>query len=134
MSSPARTSRTRPDPVASFFGNLVSKGHDPLLHHASGTLRLDLQSETGVERWYLTMASGDVTVSHRNAKADATIGMDRKLFEGMTRGTVNLSAALLRGVLQIDGDLNLIMAFDRLLPGPSRSRASFLERQEDLAG
>ena len=60
--------------------------------------------------------------------------MDRKLFEGMTRGTVNLTAALLRGVLQIDGDLTLIMAFDRLLPGPRRSQASFLERQDELAG
>ena len=74
-----------PDPVASFFEELSSKGHDPLLHHASGTLRLDLQLETGIERWYLTMAKGDLAVSHRNAKADATIRMDRKLFEGMTR-------------------------------------------------
>jgi putative sterol carrier protein len=134
LSPTARTSRSAPDPVASFFEELSSKKHDPLLHHASGTLRLDLQMETGIERWYLTMAKGDLTVSHRNARADATIKMDRKLFEGMTRGTVNLTAALLRGVLQIDGDLNLMMAFDRLLPGPKRSRATFLERQEELAG
>jgi len=134
LSSTTRTSRSAPDPIASFFEDLSSKGHEPLLHHASGTLRLDLQMEKGVERWCLTMTKGDVTVSHRNAKADATIRMDRKLFEGMTRGTVNLTAALLRGVLQIDGDLSLIMAFDRLLPGPRRSRATFLERQEELAG
>ena len=80
MSPTARTSRTVPDPIASFFEELSSKGHEPLLHHASGTLRLDLQLETGIERWYLTMA------------------------------------------------------FDRLLPGPRRSRATFLERQEELAG
>jgi len=134
MSPTARSSPSKPDPIASFFGDLASKGHEPLLHHASGTVRLDLRLENGAERWYLTMAKGDLTVSHRNAKADATIGMDRKLFEGMTRGTVNLTAALLRGVLKIDGDLSLIMAFDRLLPGPRRSRASFLERQEELAG
>jgi len=130
----ASSSRSVPDPIASFFEELSSKGHEPLLHHASGTLRLDLQLETGIERWYLTMAKGDLSVSHRNARADATIRMDRKLFAGMTRGTVNLTAALLRGVLQIDGDLNLIMTFDRLLPGPKRSRATFLERQEELAG
>ena len=134
MSPTASTSRSGPDPIASFFEDLSSRGHEPLLHHASGTLRLDLKLEKGVERWYITMVKGDVAVSHRNAKADASIRMDRKLFEGMTRGTVNLTAALLRGVLQIEGDLNLIMAFDRLLPGPRRSRATFLERQEELAG
>jgi len=134
LSPTARTSRSGPDPIASFFEDLSSRGHEPLLHHASGTLRLDLKLEKGVERWYITMVKGDVAVSHRNAKADASIRMDRKLFEGMTRGTVNLTAALLRGVLQIEGDLNLIMAFDRLLPGPRRSRATFLERQEELAG
>jgi len=134
LSPTASTSRSGPDPIASFFEDLSSRGHEPLLHHASGTLRLDLKLEKGVERWYITMVKGDVAVSHRNAKADASIRMDRKLFEGMTRGTVNLTAALLRGVLQIEGDLNLIMAFDRLLPGPRRSRATFLERQEELAG
>jgi SCP-2 sterol transfer family len=134
VSPTERRSRSRPDPIASFFGDLASKGHDPLLHHASGTLRLDLQSGDGVERWHLAMAKGDIVVSHRNAKADATIRMDRKLFEGMTRGTVNLMAALLRGVLRIEGDLSLIMAFDRLLPGPRRSRESFLERQDELIG
>ena len=134
MSSTAKTSRSRPDPVDAFFAELTSKRHEPLLHHTTGSLRLDLQTEDGVECWYLSMVRGDVSVSHRNAKADATIRMDRKLFAGMTRGSVNLTAALLRGVLQINGDLTLIMAFDRLLPGPRRSQASFLERQDELAG
>jgi putative sterol carrier protein len=134
ISTTAKIRRSRPDPVALFFENLVSKGHEPLLHHASGTLRIDLQTEEGVERWFVTMTRGDVTVSHRNTRADATMRMDRKLFEGMVRGVVNLGAALLRGVLQIDGDLGLVMAFDRLFPGPRRSLASFLERQDELAG
>ncbi len=134
MGPAATRTRSRPDPVEAFFGELVSKGHEPLLHHASGILRIDLRLEDGVERWLLTMTRGDVAVSHRNGRPDATLRMDRKLFEGMVRGSVNLGAALLRGVLEADGDLNLITAFDRLLPGPRRSRATFLERQEALAG
>ena len=134
MSPVARASRPKPDPISTFFTDLASKGHEPLLHRASGTLRLDLPLESGVERWYVTMTKGDVAVSHRNARADATLRMDRKLFEGMVKGSVNLTAALLQGVIQIEGDLNLITAFDRLLPGPRRSRASFLERQQELAG
>jgi putative sterol carrier protein len=134
MSPTARATRPRPDPVAAFFDNLVSKGHEPLLHHASGTVRVDLRADEAVEHWCITMVKGDVSVSHRNAKADATIRMDKKLFEGMVKGTVNLTAALLRGVLEIGGDIALIMAFDRLFPGPKRSLVSYLERQEELAG
>jgi len=134
MGSSARTTHPKPDATATFFENLVSKGNEPLLHHVSGTVRLDLRNGEAVEHWYLIMVKGDVTVSHRNTKADATIGMDKKLFEGMTRGTVNLTASVLRGLLDVEGDLGLLSAFDRLLPGPRRSQASFLERQEQLAG
>jgi putative sterol carrier protein len=97
-------------------------------------VRFDLRDGEAVEHWYITMAKGDVSVSHRCAKADATMRMDKKLFEGMTRGTANLTASLLRGLLEVDGNLGLLSAFDRLLPGPRRSRVSFLERQEELAG
>ena len=133
MSPSARTARPKPDAAATFFENLASKGHDPLLHHTSGTVRLDLRIGEAIERWYLTLVKGDIMVSHRSAKTDATIRMDKKLFEGMTRGSVNLNASLLRGLLEVEGDLRLLSAFDRLLPGPRRSQVSFLERQEELA-
>jgi len=134
MSPPVRTARPKPDAAATFFENLNSKEHEPLLHHASGTVRLDLRVGEAVEHWYLRMVKGDVSVSHHSTKADATIRMEKRLFEGMTRGTVNLTASVLRGLLELEGDLGLLSAFDRLLPGPRRSRASFLERQEELAG
>jgi len=117
-----------------FFENLTSKGHEPLLHHTTGTIRLDLRNGDAVEYWFLTIVKGDVAVSHRKAKADATIRMDKRRFEGATRGSVNLNAALLRGLLEVEGDLGLLSAFDRLLPGPRRSKDSFLERQQELAG
>ncbi len=134
MNPSAPNARPQPDAVTRFFENIASKGYEPLLHHASGTVRLDLRNEEAIEHWYLTMLKGDVTVSHRKGKADATLRMDKKLFEGMTKGGVNLNASLLRGLLEVEGDLGLLSAFDRLLPGPRRSRASFLERQEELAG
>jgi putative sterol carrier protein len=134
MSTPIQTGRPKPDATATFFETLVVKEHEPLLHHTTGTVRLDLRIGEAVERWYLRMVKGDVSVSHRNAKADATVRMDKKLFEGMTKGTVNFTASLLRGQLEVDGDLALLSAFDRLLPGPKRSLASFLERQGELSG
>src|SRR6202050_1893095 len=133
MTSSPRTARPRPDVTATYFANLAARGHEPRLRRASGTVRLDLRSGEKVEHWYLTMVKGDISVSHRNAKADATVGMDKKLFEGMTRGTVNCTASLLRGLIAVEGALSLLSALDRLLPGPRRSLASFLERQQELA-
>ncbi len=134
MCPPSTSTQSKPDPAAAFFEDLNSKGHEPLLHHASGSLRLDLQDGEAVEHWYLTMDKGDVSVSHRKVKADVTIRMDRKLFEGMARGTVNLTTSLLRGLLEVEGNLGLLGDFDRLIPGPKASRNSFLKRQEELAG
>ena len=121
-------------PGRQILRELASKGHEPLLHHASGTLRFDLRDGTRRRALVRHHGQGDVTVSHRNAKADAVMRIDKKLFEGMAKGTVNLTAALLRGVVEVEGDLGLLSSFDRLFPGPERSRASFLERQEELAG
>ncbi len=134
MSRSAHSARPQPDAVSKFFEDLASKGHEPLLHHTSGTVRLDLRSQVAEQHWYLTMIKGDIMISRRHAKADATIRMDKKLFEGMTKGSVNLTASLLRGLLEVEGDLGLLSAFDRLLPGPRRSQASFLEREAELAG
>ncbi|MGA2837874.1 MAG: SCP2 sterol-binding domain-containing protein [Acidimicrobiales bacterium] len=134
MGPVSASARPRPDGVATFFEDLVTRGHQPLLRHTSGTVRLDLRTDDGVEHWLVTISKGDISVTHRKSRADASIGMERKLFEKMAKGSVNLNAAMLRGVLDIDGNLALLMAFDRLLPGPRRSRASFLERQEELAG
>jgi SCP-2 sterol transfer family len=134
VSPSPRTARPKPDATATFFADLATRGHEPRLRRASGTVRLDLRSGEAVEHWYLTMVKGDIKVSHRNAKADATVGVDKKLFEGMTRGTVNCTASLLRGLIAVEGELALLSALDRLLPGPRSSQASFLERQQELAG
>ncbi|MGO8870194.1 MAG: SCP2 sterol-binding domain-containing protein [Acidimicrobiales bacterium] len=132
MSPTPRSTRSRPEPAAVFFEDLASRKHDARLHHATGTVRIDLRDDAGIEHWYVTMAKGDVSISRRNAKADSVVRMDKKLFEGMVKGSVNFNAALLRGVLEVEGDIGLFVAFERLLPGPAQSRASFLERQEEL--
>jgi hypothetical protein len=118
------------DPTAAFLDDLGGRGHDPLLHQAAGTMRLDLVGPGGdVDRWYLTMHRGDIHVGRRAVKANAVLRAERSLMDGMVTGRVNANAALLRGVLEVEGDLGLVTMFSRLLPGPARSRATFLERQ-----
>jgi len=132
--SPKKRSGKRPDAATAMFDELVSKGYEPLLHHASGTVRIDLSAATGPEHWFVTITGGNVSVSRRNARADAVMRTTTDLFEGMAKGTVNTTAALLRGVVEIEGDIGLLTSFSRLFPGPAKSRASFLERQKELSG
>jgi putative sterol carrier protein len=121
------------DPTTAFFDELASLEHEPLLHSTSGTIRIDLDDSGDTTHWYIAIDKGDVKVTHRNAKADAVMRSEKKLFDGMAKGTVNVTAALLRGVLAVEGDLGLLASLARLFPGPPRSRASFLERQTELA-
>ena len=118
-------SRARTGAAESFFEALAERGYEPLLRSASGTLRFDLDDAGRVEHWYVTMKKGDVAVSHKNTKADAIVHVDKTLFDGMAVGEVNATAAALRGLLAPEGDprhIGLVILFQRLFPGPPRSR------------
>jgi len=106
------------EPIEEFFERLTQDGRDRLPGRADGSLRIDLTSGTTTERWFITMHGGDVSVSHRNAKADSVIRTTRDQFEGMIAGTVNAMSAALRGVVSLEGDPTLLVQFQRALPGP----------------
>jgi putative sterol carrier protein len=110
------------DAATEFFDQLGRRGHEPLLGKTTGTLRFELVDGKQTERWLLTVDKGDVSVSHKNVAADCTIRAKRALFDGMAGGTVNATAAVLRGELAIDGNWELMVLFQRLLPGPPGSR------------
>ena len=134
MSQRSSRGGTKRDPIAEFLEDLAAQGHQPLLHNVSGTIRLDLLDPSGPEYWFITVREGTVSVSNRNAKADAVGRAEEKLIAGIAKGSVNVNAALLRGDLEIEGDLALISSFARLFPGPARSKTTFLERQKEVAG
>jgi putative sterol carrier protein len=105
------------EPIEEFFERLTRNVPDRL-RRADGSLRIDLTSGTTTERWFVTMHEGDVSVSHRNAKADSVIRTSKDQFEGMITGTVNAMSAALRGVVSLEGDPTLLVLFQRALPGP----------------
>lgn len=105
------------EPIEEFFERLTRSVPDRL-RRADGSLRIDLISGTTTERWFVTMHGGDVSVSHRNAKADSVIRTSKDQFEGMITGTVNAMSAALRGVVSLEGDPTLLVLFQRALPGP----------------
>jgi hypothetical protein len=108
-------------PTTEFFEELAQRGHEPLLKSTTGTLRLDVEDGKQVEHWYVTVKKGDVTVSHDDAEADASFRASRELVDGVTSGRVNAMAALLRGLVVPSGDPSVMLAFQRLFPGPPRS-------------
>ena len=79
----------------------------------------------------VAIKKGDVTVSRAKGKADCTITADKALIEGMISGEVNAMAALLRGEVSVEGDLELLVLSQRLFPGPA---ASAQRREATLAG
>src|SRR5579862_5432015 len=110
------------DAVAAFFEQLGQRGREPLLEKASGTVRVELAVGRRTERWLVKLDGGDVAVSQRNGPADCILRADRRLFADMVRGKANAIAALLRGALVLEGDIELLVVFQRLFPGPARGR------------
>jgi putative sterol carrier protein len=110
------------DPTVEFFGALAERGHEPLLEKATGTLRFDIRDGRKTDHWLVTVGKGDLAVSRRNLRADCVVSADKALFDGVASGKTNAMAALLRGAMNVEGDVQLLVLFQRLLPGPSRSR------------
>jgi putative sterol carrier protein len=131
MPSSRAAAGKRKDATSSFFADLAERGHEPLLASATGTLRFDLVNGRRVEHWFVSIKKGDVKVSQKATRANAMVRMDRELFDRMVIGKANAMAATLRGVIVPEGDLGLVISFQRLFPGPPASRK---RRVKDTTG
>jgi alkyl sulfatase BDS1-like metallo-beta-lactamase superfamily hydrolase len=131
----ARSAALASDPVSQFFGLLAQPGHLSTFEGESATLRFDVADGERVERWHLTVADGDVTVTRRSGPASAVVRIQRPHFEAMVTGRLNAQAALLRGLMNIDGNIASLMMFQRCLPGPpgSTGRVDPISSQQVMA-
>jgi len=105
------------DPTTEFFEELGRRGHEPLLEKATGNVRFDLSDGKKTDRWLVAVTRGDLAVSRRHVRADCVVSADRALFDGVASGKTNAMAALLRGAMAVEGDVRLLVAFQRLFPG-----------------
>jgi len=106
-----------------FLTGLSERGDEPLVRKITGRIRIDLRQNGEVDRWDLTFDEGKVSVK-RNTQgrdnADCHLITDSELFDRMAAGRTNVMAAVLRGALLMRGDLDKVLAFQRLFPGPPR--------------
>jgi hypothetical protein len=122
------------DPTTEFFTGLAERGREPMLQRTSGTLRFDLAGPLEVEHWFVRIHRGEISVSRSEDEADCVVRADKELFDRLASGTANAMAAALRGVVEPLGDLQLVVQFQRLFPGPpagcdDRDEAGYARRQ-----
>lgn len=132
----ARSAPATADPISQFFDDLAQPGHLATFEAESATIRLDVPGgESRVDRWFITIHDGDVSVSHNRGPADAVVTIGRPAAVQMVTGRLNAQAAILRGLLTCEGNMAACMMFQRCLPGPPGSvgRVSPISSQTVMA-
>jgi putative sterol carrier protein len=104
------------DPTAAFFEELARRGHEPSLESVTGSLAFQIEEGGETEHWHVAVRKGDLTVSRGEAEADSVFRGSREVFDGLSRGQTRALTAQLRGELSVEGDLELAVLFQRLLP------------------
>jgi SCP-2 sterol transfer family protein len=130
-------SRADPNAVAStaesFFAGLAEAGHIATFERESATIRFDIPDADErdqaahadkAERWYVTVKDGRVSVTRQDRPADAVVRVSRPQFESIVTGRLNAQAAMLRGLLTVEGKMAAVVMFQRCLPGPPGSRGT----------
>ena len=109
------------DATERFFQELGERGTEPSLASTTGRVRFDIVGNR-TEHWLVSIDHGNITVTHRTGKADCTMKADRELFDRLVRGDDNAMAATLRGALVCAGEVDLLLAIQKLFPGRDIAR------------
>jgi putative sterol carrier protein len=109
-----------PSATTQFFEHLGTRGHVAELEKVRGTLRFEVEDAEPIERWLVTVDHGAITVAPDAGAETPTcvVRGTRVVLEGVARGELNAMAAVLRGELVIEGDLQILMIVQRVFPGP----------------
>jgi hypothetical protein len=119
MATGTKTAAATTDAISEFFEELAGRGDEPLLGHTSGSISFDIGEGRNAEYWRVDIKKGgDVSVSRKRGQTDAWIRADRDCVDRIVQGRENVITAMLREVIQVGGDLGLLMQFQKLFPGP----------------
>jgi putative sterol carrier protein len=115
-----------PDPTTEFFQDLRGRGHDPQVRNVDATVRFDLDEGGSTESWLLEMHQGDLEVSTVDSgrAADCVLSTRRAVFNGIASGATNPMVAMLRGELTLEGEPEVFLLCQRLMPEPLRRKVA----------
>jgi putative sterol carrier protein len=97
-----------------------------MLRRLSATVRWDILDGDRIEHRLVRIDDGDVRMAVSDEPADCVIIAERVVCDDVVTGRTNALAALLRGAAAVDGDFELMVLAQRLLPrtpGASAGRA-----------
>jgi len=119
------------DPTSDFFDGLRQPG--TRLGNVTARIRVDLDRGRATDHWLVAIEKGNVSISRKNVKADATLHTDKEVFDRLALGEASPLASMLRGLVQAEGDTELIVLFQGLFPAPhnplGRRASADTERQ-----
>jgi putative sterol carrier protein len=110
------------NPTDEFFDHLSHRGHEPLVARINGAMRFDIVHRGETDSYRLTIDRGHLAVTRDSGPADCVIRMDRRVMDTIVTGEANPLAALLRGALSAEGNPEMMVIFQRLLPPPANAR------------
>lgn len=97
--------------VQGFFSDLATTGHVSLLEGMTGTLLVELSDgEAQAQHWFVRINRGNVAVSDETSTPDCVLATDAATFEAIVAGQMNAFSAMLRGLLEVDGEIHLLVA------------------------
>jgi putative sterol carrier protein len=106
------------DAITEFFHDLDDRGHVAVWGDVVGAVAIELVDGRSLDRWIITIDKGDVAVSHDSVEGDCSIRLEKALFEQLIRGEANAMAAVLRRAAIPSGNLDMLLALQRVFPGP----------------
>ena len=117
----------------SLLETLAERSQEQPITAFNGIVRFDVRDGDRVEKWYLTITKGVVTVAREGGEPDCVLAGDVTTFDAVLSGKANAMAAILRGALVPRGKFVLLTALQRLFPGSPGAEglpaAGYAERQ-----
>lgn len=110
------------DPTAEFFDDLARRGFDARLGTVTGTIGFDLDDGEDHSHWVVAIDRGHIAVSAEPRTADCVLHATRAQFNAIILGQDSALAAMFRGATTTEGNLQLLLYFERLLPAAAGAR------------
>jgi putative sterol carrier protein len=108
-----------------FFEQLAQRKHEPLLDKVKDSIRVEISVNGARNSWIVAVDEGAITVSSDVIPGEVGLVFRAPddIFAGLATGERNAIAAFLRGEVELEGDWELAVIFQRLFPAPPDNSA-----------